>query len=95
MNKGIAQHVAVVWHPQVSREGAPPRGPESRSSRMPGLRESAAHALDDDWPAVLAAPRRGLEDKDARKAAQVAVSLSCCYSRASASRPTKTTSGSC
>ena len=30
--------------------------------------------LNDDWPAVLAALRRGLEDKDARKAAAVAVS---------------------
>jgi hypothetical protein len=30
--------------------------------------------LDDDFPAVLAALRRGLEDKDARKAAAVAVS---------------------
>jgi hypothetical protein len=38
------------------------------------VRERAAHALDDDFPAVLAALRRGLEDKDARKAASVAVS---------------------
>jgi hypothetical protein len=38
------------------------------------VREKAAAALNDDWPQVLAALRRGLEDKDARKAAQVAVS---------------------
>jgi hypothetical protein len=37
-------------------------------------RANAARALDDDWPQVLAALRRGLEDKDARKAAAVAVS---------------------
>jgi len=35
--------------------------------------ERAAAALDDDWPDVLAALRRGLDDKDARKAASVAV----------------------
>jgi hypothetical protein len=33
----------------------------------------AARALDDDFPAVLAALRRGLEDKDAGKAARTAV----------------------
>jgi hypothetical protein len=33
----------------------------------------AARALDDDWPQVLAALRRGLEDKDAGKAARTAV----------------------
>jgi hypothetical protein len=38
------------------------------------VRERAAAALDDGWPQVLAALRRGLEDKDARKAAAVAVS---------------------
>ena len=38
------------------------------------VRERAARALDDDWPQVLAALRRGLDDKDARKAAAVAVS---------------------
>jgi hypothetical protein len=36
--------------------------------------EGPARALDDDFPALLAALRRGLEDKDARKAAAVAVS---------------------
>jgi hypothetical protein len=36
-------------------------------------RERAAAALDDDFPAVLAALRRGLEDKDAGKAARTAV----------------------
>ncbi len=38
------------------------------------MRERAAQALDQDWPDVLAALRRGLEDKDARKAAAAAVS---------------------
>ena len=38
------------------------------------VRERAAAALDDDFPAVLVALRRGLENKDARKAASVAVS---------------------
>ena len=38
------------------------------------VRERAAAALDDDWPDVLAALRSGLKDKDARKAAAVAVS---------------------
>jgi WD domain, G-beta repeat len=37
------------------------------------VRERAARALDDDWPQVLAALRRGLEDKDAGKAARTAV----------------------
>lgn len=37
------------------------------------LRERAAAALDDDWPQVLAALRRGLDDKDAGKAARTAV----------------------
>jgi hypothetical protein len=37
------------------------------------VRERAAAALDDDFPAVLAALRRGLEDKDAGKAARTAV----------------------
>jgi hypothetical protein len=31
------------------------------------VRERAAAALDDDFPAVLAALRRGLDDPDARK----------------------------
>jgi hypothetical protein len=38
------------------------------------VRERAAAALDDDYPDVLAALRRGLDDKDSRKAAAVAVS---------------------
>jgi hypothetical protein len=33
----------------------------------------ATRALDDDWPQVLAALRRGLEDKDAGNAARTAV----------------------
>jgi hypothetical protein len=37
------------------------------------VRERAAAALDDDFPAVLAALRRGLQDKDAGKAARTAV----------------------
>jgi hypothetical protein len=37
------------------------------------VRERAAAALDDDFPAVLAALRRGLEDRDAGKAARTAV----------------------
>jgi hypothetical protein len=37
------------------------------------VRERAAHALDDDFPAVLAALRRGLEDPEAGAA-------SCCTS---------------
>jgi hypothetical protein len=37
------------------------------------VRERAARALDDDWPQVLAALRRGLDDKDAGKAARTAV----------------------
>jgi hypothetical protein len=44
--------------------------PEVAQSRR---RERAAAALDDDWPQVLAALRRGLEDKDAAKAARTAV----------------------
>jgi hypothetical protein len=36
-------------------------------------RERAARAFDDDWPQVLAALRRGLDDKDAGKAARTAV----------------------
>ena len=37
------------------------------------VRERAAAALDDDWPQALAALRRGLEDRDAGKAARTAV----------------------
>jgi hypothetical protein len=37
------------------------------------VRERAAQALDDDWPDVLAALRRGLSDKDAGRAARVAI----------------------
>jgi hypothetical protein len=37
------------------------------------VRERAARALDDDWPQVLGALRRGLDDKDAGKAARTAV----------------------
>jgi hypothetical protein len=37
------------------------------------VREGAAAALDDDWPDVLAALRRGLEDKDAGRAARTAI----------------------
>ena len=44
----------------------------SREARAPEYGEGAA-ALDDDFPLVLAALRRGLSDKDARKAAAVAV----------------------
>jgi hypothetical protein len=53
----------------------PPEASDSCArSFLRGVRERAARALDDDWPQVLAALRRGLEDKDARKAAAVAVS---------------------
>jgi hypothetical protein len=38
------------------------------------VRERAAQALNEDWPQVLAALRRGLEDKDAGKAARTAIS---------------------
>jgi hypothetical protein len=44
-----------------------------RAGPHPGVRERAARALDDDWPQVLAALRRGLEDRDAGKAARTAV----------------------
>lgn len=44
-----------------------------RQARM-SVRERAALALDEDWPEVLAALRRGLGDKDAHKAASVAIS---------------------
>jgi hypothetical protein len=37
------------------------------------VRERAAATLDDDFPPVLAALRRGLADKDAGKAARTAV----------------------
>ena len=37
------------------------------------VRERAAAALDDDFPDVLAALRRGLDDKDAGTAARTAV----------------------
>jgi hypothetical protein len=53
----------------VGGRGAVPL--RSRDAR--GSREYAARALDDDWPQVLAALRRGLEDKDAGKAARTAV----------------------
>jgi hypothetical protein len=36
-------------------------------------RRRAARALDDDFPAVLAALRRGLEDKDAGRASRTAI----------------------
>jgi hypothetical protein len=66
-----APHARVnkSWpHTPVPREQAPARG----APRVP-VRERAAAALDDDFPAVLAALRRGLEDKDAGKAARTAV----------------------
>ncbi len=37
------------------------------------VRERAAKALDDDWPDVLKALQNGMKDKDAGKAARVAV----------------------
>lgn len=56
--------------PAVALEpSGPPRSPANARRRAgPGVR------LDDDFPAVLAALRRGLEDNDARKAAAVAIS---------------------
>jgi hypothetical protein len=51
----------------------PPRRPSAAGAPITGVRERAAHALDDDFPAVLAALRRGLDDKDAGKAARTAV----------------------
>jgi len=45
----------------------------ARKDARLSVRERAARALDDDWPQVLAALRRGLEDKDAGKAARTAV----------------------
>ncbi len=50
------------------------RARTSRSGAWSAVRERAAAALDDDWPDVLAALRRGLSDPDARKAAAVAIS---------------------
>jgi hypothetical protein len=38
-----------------------------------GLGPTMQRALDDDWPQVLAALRRGLDDKDSGKAARTAV----------------------
>jgi hypothetical protein len=45
----------------------------ARKEARPSVRERAAAALDDDFPAVLAALRRGLDDKDAGKPARTAV----------------------
>lgn len=47
---------------------------EARREARMSVRERAALALDDDWPDVLAALRRGLKDPDSRKASQTAVS---------------------
>jgi hypothetical protein len=55
-------------HPHESE-----RASGARSAARLSVRERAARALDDDWPDVLAALRRGLEDKDAGKAARTAV----------------------
>jgi hypothetical protein len=60
-----------------------------------GVRERAVRALDDDWTQVLAALRRGLEDKDAGKAARTAVAyVQLVYGRqlqpANAQRPHRT-----
>ena len=53
---------------------APPDAGTPRVMDPTGVREQAAAALDDNWPDVLKALRAGLEDKDARKVAAVAVS---------------------
>ena len=60
--------------PCTTRPGREPTGnaPDVEEARL-SVRERAAHALDDDWPDVLAALRTGLKDKDARKAAAVAI----------------------
>jgi hypothetical protein len=50
--------------------GVPPRA--NYRGRM-SVRERAAAALDDDFPDVLEALRRGLKDKDAGKAARTAI----------------------
>ena len=47
----------------------PREGEVGRGTWIP----DAARALDDDWPQVLAALRRGLADKDAGKAARTAI----------------------
>jgi hypothetical protein len=55
------------------REGSRKAAEARREARL-SVRERALAALDDDWPDVLAALRRGLKDGDARKASQTAVS---------------------
>jgi hypothetical protein len=57
----------------IESEGVPPRSVESSPRADYRGRERAAAALDDDFPAVVAALRRGLEDRDAGKAARTAV----------------------
>jgi hypothetical protein len=62
---------------RVAARRTPANASDAPGLWMPGrmsVRERAAAGLDDDFPAVLAALRRGLEDKDARKPAAVAVS---------------------
>ena len=59
-------------HQTVHRPGGAKLGNRRRRTRM-SVRERAALALEDDWPQVLAALRRGLADKDAGKAARTAV----------------------
>jgi hypothetical protein len=46
---------------------------EKRRHARLSVRERAAAALDDDWPKVLKALRRGLADRDAGRAARTAV----------------------
>jgi hypothetical protein len=46
---------------------------EKRREARESIRVRAARALDDDWPDVLAALRRGLKDNDAGKASRAAI----------------------
>jgi hypothetical protein len=64
----------VMPGPGVARASCAPVTTQVRRIQADLSRERAAHALYDDFAAVLAALRRGLGDKDARKAASVAVS---------------------
>jgi hypothetical protein len=63
-------HSGNIADPQIA---SPHHYSRDRQRRAGPWTRPAAVALDDDFPAVLAALRRGLEDRDAGKAARTAV----------------------
>ncbi len=68
-----AGHLKLVPLDSAVGSAARRKAAEKRREARLSVRERAAQALDEDWPDVLAALRRGLSDKDAGRAARTAI----------------------